>query len=395
MRYESSGYAEYFGVEQNQNELEHFGIKGQKWGIRRYQNEDGSLTDEGKRRYTKGEGFTNDNRLKLNALLELGPKAVFKYGQSVRREENAKNPYKRKEGETKEAYKARIKKFDDDEKKKFDAESEKEKTLRDLGKRVNSFDKMNTDDQNKLLKEIKDTADEYDKIGDHDSRKIYDGLMDNYYQLQDKMKSNDLNSKFKNFDSLSTDDKFKMVDELDKEQNKELRENGTSERFETLNKKFHELRYKAGESRCRDIDNMKDGPEKDKKWEQLLADSAGYGQDSEYLPYLIDKMQKTSGDYLSGQYKTEGSRQAGEAVRKLDAEYLALSNEKRQLSSKMFKTSKDMKRISEIDDLQFNFFKDGKYDSAFNKYCEEVLKDMGMPVNEKTIDYITSVIIWN
>ena len=31
--------------------LAHHGVKGQKWGIRRYQNEDGSYTDEGKRRY--------------------------------------------------------------------------------------------------------------------------------------------------------------------------------------------------------------------------------------------------------------------------------------------------------------------------------------------------------
>ena len=28
-------------------ELYHHGIKGQKWGVRRYQNEDGSLTEEG------------------------------------------------------------------------------------------------------------------------------------------------------------------------------------------------------------------------------------------------------------------------------------------------------------------------------------------------------------
>ena len=34
-------------------ELYHYGIKGQKWGIRRYQNEDGSLTEEGKKRYEK------------------------------------------------------------------------------------------------------------------------------------------------------------------------------------------------------------------------------------------------------------------------------------------------------------------------------------------------------
>lgn len=33
------------------NELSHHGIKGQKWGRRRYQNKDGSLTPEGYKRY--------------------------------------------------------------------------------------------------------------------------------------------------------------------------------------------------------------------------------------------------------------------------------------------------------------------------------------------------------
>lgn len=32
--------------------LVHHGIKGQRWGIRRYQNEDGSLTPSGRRRYS-------------------------------------------------------------------------------------------------------------------------------------------------------------------------------------------------------------------------------------------------------------------------------------------------------------------------------------------------------
>lgn len=33
------------------DELMHYGVKGMKWGVRRYQNEDGSLTGSGKKRY--------------------------------------------------------------------------------------------------------------------------------------------------------------------------------------------------------------------------------------------------------------------------------------------------------------------------------------------------------
>ena len=39
----------------NDDYLIHYGIKGQKWGLRRFQNEDRTLTEAGKERYNKKE----------------------------------------------------------------------------------------------------------------------------------------------------------------------------------------------------------------------------------------------------------------------------------------------------------------------------------------------------
>ena len=46
------------------SELFHHGIKGQKWGIRRYQNPDGTLTEEGRRRFGTVAGLEKVQRKK-------------------------------------------------------------------------------------------------------------------------------------------------------------------------------------------------------------------------------------------------------------------------------------------------------------------------------------------
>lgn len=58
------------------NELYHFGTKGMKWGVRRYQNKDGSLTPAGKKRYDKemaklkDEAKTLRNKQRVKAKLD-------------------------------------------------------------------------------------------------------------------------------------------------------------------------------------------------------------------------------------------------------------------------------------------------------------------------------------
>ncbi len=68
--------------------LAHHGILGQKWGIRRYQNEDGSLTDEGYRHYGYGKhgklpGMAENTKQRIKQGSKVGSAAGALVGASA------------------------------------------------------------------------------------------------------------------------------------------------------------------------------------------------------------------------------------------------------------------------------------------------------------------------
>lgn len=72
------------------DELYHHGIRGQKWGIRRWQNEDGSLTEAGRKRYGTVENLNAAREKRRKNLktagkvaLGIGAAAAIGYGAHV------------------------------------------------------------------------------------------------------------------------------------------------------------------------------------------------------------------------------------------------------------------------------------------------------------------------
>ena len=68
------------------SELRHHGIKGQKWGVRRFQNADGSLTSAGRKRYGEGSSAEDyQNAIKKTKAAGESVENIRKFNNDVKR----------------------------------------------------------------------------------------------------------------------------------------------------------------------------------------------------------------------------------------------------------------------------------------------------------------------
>ena len=142
------------------NELYHYGVLGMRWGVRRYQNKDGSLTKAGQKRYNKEMAKVREknkalnNSIKTKAKLEKldsKKKELKEKEKSFKNGKSASDMVKKDEASTKSK---RISDMSDNELRAMVNRMMLEKNSMDLQRQISSLNAQNVSTGRKIVNTV-------------------------------------------------------------------------------------------------------------------------------------------------------------------------------------------------------------------------------------------------
>ena len=142
------------------NELYHYGVLGMRWGVRRYQNKDGSLTKAGQKRYNKEMAKVREknkalnNSIKTKAKLEKldsKKKELKEKEKSFKNGKSVSDMVKKDEASTKSK---RISDMSDDELRAMVNRMMLEKNSMDLQRQISSLNAQNVSTGRKIVNTV-------------------------------------------------------------------------------------------------------------------------------------------------------------------------------------------------------------------------------------------------
>lgn len=410
------------------NYLAHYGIKGQRWGLRRFQNEDGTLTLEGKKRYL-GESLE-----KLDKLIKKQEKRVQKSPGDTSKQrtlndmrlisdyKNTKKELRKlTKGDDWDAYKPgdpqnkinypgvtdKMVEKADQLRQKRDALYEK---VSKIGTKVDDLPSPGTENKDYLGITGAKKPGFFSRIKANAEAMVYPPELQGKSKEEKKAWEAEENAKFDAYTKLTS--KMHKYDKLSEEEQDEVRKS-VDNRMVELNKKVVDRTITDAEREERNelgswqwnrsfkdaekkLDKISKSGSDDEK-EDFIKKAYAEGQVSPNFEAMVKLMTDKSGDALIGESKTTANRNAQAEWDKTKNEYEKIYDgyvEQAKKEHPMHYQRQVERRIelcnnsSELKEAKL------KINTAFEKYCAVVLKDMGWPVNDKTMEYITSIIYW-
>ena len=162
----------------------------------------------------------------------------------------------------------------------------------------------------------------------------------------------------------------------------------------TQAQKQYEEKIASDKKAFNKLNNLPKGEDRDNALTDYLRDHC----DQDTYDYMVDRMFKTSGDLFSGKSVSKANKQAMDeyhaAVREYDGIESKITEQATRATRNRGQKFEDIRKNIRTNSAEYKEARN-KVNTSFEKYCVTVLKDMGLPVNDKTLEYIEGIIYWN